>query len=606
MRGLLMLLGAILLTVVAALVLVLPDSNLDGPRNGAQTAATPNGTPKPASPTPATSVFSDPCGTFDTTSPTPYAVTGYWLVPTSDHCTWRSQLQAIHRVGGDTVVRLGFGLQPRSVDQDGRVLDAAGAAPDPRYAPCVENGMTCVQAAESALKALNPGNRISWTYVYRTDEAFGPGLFRCPRMEHTIAIGKDVYYRVIAPDDGSDDPTCDFTSKGRGYHLILVDGAAQDSLTEILDLADRFAMKVYPALPVAPRDRRETTRADPRHIGTLTTLTRRILQDYGDRFLNRDSLGGVYQPFELQLRDWPDPSKVPTLRVYAEQHDIVQQELPGKQILVSPYLDARKGKSFTSTPEQVKQGFKALARTGVGIVAPQDSRGTGKVGLFWPGGRAQPVDDRLKPVVGNVSYGDAYYGSTRDYYRAMAEALAELRTEGVNVQLWANVEAFEPVGDGACEPGGKRGVTDKQRLDAAVAFAGPYVSKIISYKWSSFFTCGSPTLAEQVARDWDRPIPIQAIPVARGIQNGVEVRGYNLARGTVTLSWPGAEEPRSVDSAEVGWSDTTPIPGLPGGVQRLWVPVDWGAVPSGAWIRIDVTSPDGRRGNAPIYLNRGT
>ncbi|WP_405143339.1 DUF4434 domain-containing protein [Sphaerisporangium sp. NBC_01403] len=600
MRGLTLLLGAVLLAAVAAMVIVLPDS-----QGGSQTATTtPAQQPESGTPTPSASVFSDPCGSFDTTTPTPYAITGYWLVPTSDHCTWRSQLQAIHQVGGDTVVRLGFGLQPRNVDQDGQVLDAAGETPDPRYQRCVENGMNCVQAAESALKAANPGNRITWTYVYRTDEAFGEGLFRCPQMEHTITVGKDVYYRVLAPDDGSDDATCDFSSKGRGYHLILVNGALKDSLTEILDLADRFAMKVFPALPLAPRGRIDPTRADPRHIGTLTTLTRRVLQDYGDRFKDRTSLGGVYQPFELQIRDWPDPAAVTTLQVYAEQHDIVQQELPGKPIMVSPYLDARRGKKFTSTPEQVARGFKVLAQTGVGIIAPQDSRGTGKVGLFWPNLKGQTVDDRLKPVVGDTSYGEAYYGATRDYYRAMSNALGEMRAGGREVQLWANVEAFEPKGDGACEAGGKRGATDKQRLDAAVAFAGPYVSKIISYKWSSFFNCGSPTLAEQVAGDWDRPIPIQVIPGKRGIQDGVEVRGYNLARGKVTVSWYGGDKPREADSAAVGWTDGTPIPGLPPAVQKIWVPVDWSTVPADAWLRVDVTSADGRKSNAPVYLHR--
>ncbi|MGW4644034.1 DUF4434 domain-containing protein [Sphaerisporangium sp. NPDC004334] len=602
MRGLTLLLGAALLAAVAAIVMVLPHS----PGDSKSAATTPAQKTKTASPTPSTSVFSDPCGTFDTTSPTPYAVTGYWLVPTSDHCTWRRQLQAIHSVGGDTVVRLGFGLQPRSVDGDGHVLDAQGKEPDPRFDRCQENGLTCVQAAESALKAANPGNRITWTYIYRTDEAFGPDLFRCPQMEHTVTVGDDVFYRVITPDDGSDNPTCDFTSKGLGYHLILVDGAPKDSLTEILDLADRFAMKVFPALPVAPRDRVEPTRADPRHIGTLTTLTRRVLQDYGDRFKDRASLGGVYQPFELQIRDWPDPSVVPTLQVYAEQHDIVQQELPGKPIMVSPYLDGRREKKFTSTPAQVKAGFKALARTGVGIVAPQDSRGTGKVGLFWPNLKGQQVDSRLKPIVGDTTYGKAYYGATRDYYRAMAEALAELRAEGDDVQLWANVEAFEPEGDGACEAGGKRGVTDKKRLDSAVTFVGPYVSKIISYKWSSFFTCGTPTLADQVAEDWSRPIPIQAIAAKRGIQDGLEVRGYNVAGAKVTLSWYGGSEPREVDAADAGWSDPSPIPGLPGAVRKIWVPVDWSSIPADAWVRVDVTSPDGRQSNAPVYLNRGT
>ncbi|GII80664.1 hypothetical protein Sru01_56460 [Sphaerisporangium rufum] len=598
MRGLTLLLGAAILTAVAAFVMVLP--------RGAAEAPPVSATPSRSVPvTPPASAFSDPCGTFDTTTPAPYAITGYWLVPTADHCTWRRQLQAIHRVGGDTVVRLGFGLQARAVDQDGQVLNGEGDAPDRRFARCQENGMTCVQAAESALKAANPGNRITWTYVYRTDEAFGPGLFRCPQMEHTVQAAGETFYRLIAPDDGSDNPSCDFTSKGLGYHLILVSGALQDSLTEILDLADRFAMKVFPALPMAPRDRVQRSNADPRHIGTLTTLTRRILQDYGDRFADRVSLGGVYQPFELQIRDWPDPSKVPTLEVYAEQHDIVEQELPGKPIMVSPYLDARRNKSFTSTPAQVKEGFKALARTGVGIVAPQDSRGTGKVGLYWPNLKRQAVDDRLKPIVGDTTYDEAYYGATRDYYRAMSEALVELRADGEELELWANVEAFEPSGDGACEAGGKRGVTDKRRLDTAVTFAGPYVSKIISYKWSNFFTCGEPDLAAQVAADWDRPIPIQAIPGRRDERDGVEVRGYNLLGGKVTLSRHGSDDRQEQDSATAGRSDVTPVPGLPPAVQRIWVPVDWRDIPAGAWVRVDVTSADGRQGGSPVFLQRG-
>ncbi|MGN9845470.1 hypothetical protein ACTMTI_45855 [Nonomuraea sp. H19] len=106
--------------------------------------------------------------------------------------------------------------------------------------------------------------------------------------------------------------------------MILVAGSNQDkdSLTELLDLADQFGMRVFPALPLARRDSKAETRAEKRHLGTL------------------------------------------------------------KLILISPYLDARKRVAFGQTPKQVAEGFEALVKTGLEIIAPQDSRGTGKVGLF--------------------------------------------------------------------------------------------------------------------------------------------------------------------------------------------------------------------------------
>ncbi|WP_169985586.1 DUF4434 domain-containing protein [Microbispora sp. H10836] len=606
MRWLTLILGVAILAGVASVVIVFRDGNTgSGTASAGQTAPA---TPALGSPT--HSEFTDPCGTFETAATTPYAVSGYWLIPTSDPCTWRRQLEAIHRLGGDTVVRLGFGLSPRETDDAGQVLEAStpegkDPKPDGRYARCAENGLTCVQAADKDIKAANPGNEITGTYVYRTDERFGPGILRCPQMEHEIVVGDAVFFRLLAPEDGSDDPTCDFTSQGRGYHLILVSAGAKDSLAELLGLGDRFGIKVFPALPLAPRDPEESTRADPRHIGTLTTLTRRILQDYGDRFNGRESLGGVYQPFELQLRDWPDPSKVQTLQVYAEQHLIVEQELPDKPILVSPYIDSRRRVKYTSTPSQVAQGFKALARTGVEIIAPQDGRGTGKVGLFWPNWKNKPVDDALKPVVGESTYSTAYYGSTRDYYRAMSLARQELVQEGAQVELWANVEAFEPsTSTETCGRQGTRGRTDKPRLDTQVTLAAPYVSKIISYMWSDFFTCGSPSLAEEIAADWNRPIPIEAQRHARQIQDGLEIRGYHLGSAKVTLSWPDLDTPRVVDSATVGWHDATPIPGLPAGTEQIWIPVDWATVPEDVWIRVEVTSADGRKSAEPVYYHK--
>ncbi|GAA3142589.1 hypothetical protein GCM10010466_36930 [Planomonospora alba] len=602
-------LGVAILVAVAAVVLVLRSGDPGAAGDGAHVAsATSSSSP---SPTAASSAFTDPCGTFDTAMRVPYAVTGYWLMPTSDHCTWRRQLSAIHEVGGDTVIRVGWGLQARRLDEDGRVLTSDGEV-DPRYEACEEDGVPCMAAAERDLEALNPGNRVSWTFVYRTDEAFGPKLFRCPQVEKKIVTRKTVFYRIVAPDDGSDDADCgNLGARGRGYHVILIAGAEQDSLTELLDLGDRFRLKVFPALPLAPRDPAQATRASERGIDTLTTLTRRILTDYGDRFAGRTSLGGFYQPFELQMRDmvYTGASEGteaaerdhPTLKVYASQHRIVEQVMPDKPVLVSPYLEARKGKAFSATPAQVAAGFEAMARTGVGIIAPQDSRGTGKVGLFWPDERDEPVEERLRPVVGETTNGEAYHGSTRDYYREMDAARARMAEQGHDVQLWANVEAFEPSGEACGSRTGTRGRTDKDRLDRAVTQVGRYVSKVVSYMWSDFFTCGSPSLAEEIAADAGRPIPVDAVRSGRDIRDGIEIRGYDLVMGgKVTITWEGQDAPRTVEIAGVGLS--SPPPGTPDRMMTAWVPFDWTQVPAGAWARIEVAAPDGRTAAEPLHV----
>jgi hypothetical protein len=616
-RWLTALLGVAILAAVAAVVIVLRSGDPGPAGDGARAASSSVSAPPSASPTAPASPFTDPCGTFDTAMRVPYAVTGYWLIPTADHCTWRRQLAAIHEVGGDTVIRIGWGLQARRTDDDGRILDSEGRL-DSLYERCEEDGLSCVAAAERDLKALNPGNRVSWTFVYRTDEAFGPKLFRCPEIEKRIPVGKRVFYRIVAPDDGSDDGNCgNLSARGRGYHVILVAAAHQDkdSLTELLDLGDRFGVKVFPALPLAPRDPAQATRASERGIDTLTTLTRRILLDYGDRFAGRASLGGFYQPFELQMRDMaytgaPEGGEGaekdhPTLKVYASQHRIVEQVMPDKPVLVSPYLEARKEKGFSATPKEVAAGFEAMARTGVGIIAPQDSRGTGKVGLFWPDERDEPVDERLRPVVGETTNGDAYHGSTRDYYREMAAARARMAEQGYDVQLWANVEAFEPSGTEPCGTRtGTRGRTGKERLDQAVTQVGSYVSKVVSYMWSDFFTCGSPSLSEEIAADAGRPIPVEAVRAGRDIRDGVEIRGYDLAvGGRVTITWEGQDAPRTVDVAGVDLSE--PPPGTPDRMMTAWVPFDWTQVPADTWVRIEVAAPDGRPAAEPLHVRIG-
>lgn len=592
MRWLFVLLGAVILAAVAVVIVILPPKEPT-----TKVADKASSTPTVKKPTSTPTPITDPCGTFDTRPKSPYAVTGYWITPKSNPCTWRHQLEQIHKVGGNTVIRIGYGLQYRESDDEGRLLKDGKV--DPLYEACAEDGKTCRELIEDDLKRANPKNHLARTYTYRTDEAFGPDLFRCKEMERTIKAGDRVYYLVVAPEDGSDSPTCDYGKQG-SYDLIVIAGAAKDSLSQLLDLADQFSaadpepMKVYPALPLAPRMTSNKTRAEPRHIQTLTTLTRRILQDYGVRFEDRDALGGVYQPFEVQMG--ATLAKNPTLQVYRSQHDIVEQELEGKPILISPYLDARKRVGFGQTPAQVAEAFKALVKTGVGIIAPQDSRGTGKVGLFWPDQRDEEVDERLRPAVGESTYGDAYHGSTRDYYRAMSEARAEMVEQGYEVELWANVEAFEPSGKVPCAALGTRGQTDKKRLDQAVTMAGRYVQKVVSYMWSDFMTCGKPSVEDEIVDDWQRPITVDAVRTARDGQDGMEVRGYNLREGTLTVTWSGGTTEVPISAWEEANQD------FPDGMLSIWVPFDWNQVPAGEWVKIGARLPSGKDTTEPLRV----
>lgn len=222
------------------------------------------------------------------------------------------------------------------------------------------------------------------------------------------------------------------------------------------------------------------------------------------------------------------------------------------------------------------------------------------MGLFWPDQRDDEVDERLRPVVGESTYGTAYHGSTRDYYREMAAARAEMVAAGFQVDLWANVEAFEPSGKEPCAPQGTRGKTDKKRLDQAVTMAGRYVQKVVSYMWSDFMTCGTPSLEKEIIADWRRPIAVDAIRKGRDIQDGVEVRGYNFKDSTVTITWSGGTKDLSVPA--VGWLDEARQEGLAEGMVTAWVPFDWTQVPAGDWVRITVKGPSGQATTEPLHV----
>ncbi|MEU6721524.1 DUF4434 domain-containing protein [Nonomuraea sp. NPDC046802] len=436
----------------------------------------------------------------------PYAITGYWVIPRADPCVTRGMVEAIHAIGGDTLITFG----PRF-----------SVGVEPELAGCAVDGLPCAEVA---------GKRIRQVYSYVTSEEFGPGLLRCPGTDRRIEGEGRTYYRLSLAE------SCD--APEQDLVLVATDG---DGMANLMTEAAAYGMTVFPGLPAAPQRPDKTWEPDLAHTAALNAFTARVLSDYKARFGGSAAFGGVYQSFELAMRARADDD--PIISLYAAQHAVVVAALPGKKIVVSPYIDARRGRGFP--PDQVREGMADIAGTRAGApmaIAVQDGRGTGKVPVYGVHEREARVEARLVPVVGEVGYGQAYYGSTRDYIEAAARQVPD------GVELWVNVEAFEPTpAPGECgrvDPLPLRGRPTKSRLDRQVMATGPYGSKIISYGWEPFFTCqaryDTPSLADDIAGAWQQPIIVNAVRKDVDGRPGLLVEGYHLRGGTFRFDPQGA------------------------------------------------------------------
>ncbi|MEV0596765.1 DUF4434 domain-containing protein [Nonomuraea cavernae] len=455
------------------------------------------------------------CPPRDTRVTAPYAISGYWVVPRADLCLTRRTVEAMHAVGGDTIITFGPRFALSTVDADGRVRTKG--EPTPGFAGCQENGKPCYLAARDAI----PGKKIRRVFTYVTSEHFGPGVLRCDGLDRRIESGGRVYYRLLLGRSCDDNV----------YDLVLVatDG---DGVGNLLTEAAGYGMKVYPGLPAAPQDPDKPWLPDLAHLDVLNAFTGRVLADYRNRYGTWPSLGGVYQSFELAMRDRAPRDEVLTL--YAAQHAVVTATLPGRTITVSPYWDARRSRGFP--PESVGRGFAEIAATRAGApmaIAIQDGRGVGKVPVHGPDETDAQVAERLVPVVGRLTNRQAYHGSTRDY----VEAAARQVTPGV--ELWVNVEVFEPTpvaGEcGRSDPLPLRGRAAKSRVDRQIMAVGRHATKIIAYGWDPFLTCrlnwDTPSLSDDLAAGWQEPIIVHA--ALEG--GGLAVEGHNLRGGTLQI-----------------------------------------------------------------------
>lgn len=516
---------------------------------------------------------------------TPYPISGFWLFARRSPAPWRTTLTRIRRLGADTVIQFGPRLHVRTPEE----IDH-----DPVFGRWRLGGQGLVAASMADLAARFPGASLRHVFTYSPSESFGPVLLSRPGLDVRLESGPRVVWRLLIPVG---EPPADAGADSLGkWDLVLVAAAGFDSVASLLKQAEPLGMHVFVGLPAPPPHPRYPWDPWSEAVPSLLALTGRVLADYAQRYGDSPSFAGVYQSQETPVSRKCLPA---VLALYRRQHKLVRDLLPGKRILVSPYWDARRGRPTGSTVEEVKAGIKLLAHQTVDILAPQDGRGTGKVGLFRPCDKTAPVDPRLVPTVGDTTYGNAYFASTRELYRAARAAVTELAAdENLHVRLWANLEAFEPGAGIPCGSFHSTQRTTKERLDQAVMFAGPYPEKLVSYMWDSYYLCRAGrtrSLAEEIEQDWRRPLLVDVRRCRAGKRDGFVLRGYNLSQAwrvrlrLHTAAGTMRELTRVIDSSRVH---------LPLGVterrlQTVWVPVSPERLASAVSIDFTVLGPAG-------------
>ncbi|NUR84707.1 MAG: hypothetical protein HOY71_11540, partial [Nonomuraea sp.] len=163
-------------------------------------------------PTPAFGGGEGGCPGRDTRVTAPYAITGYWVMPRADKCVTRRMVEAIHALGGDTLVTFG----PR--------FDAG--RPDPDFDACRVDGRPCARV---------PGRKVRHVYTYATGEEFPASMLRCPGIDRRIEAEGRVFYRLSLAAKCAD----------RVIDLVLVatDG---DGIGNLVEEAAAYGMTVFP------------------------------------------------------------------------------------------------------------------------------------------------------------------------------------------------------------------------------------------------------------------------------------------------------------------------------------------------------------------------
>lgn len=524
-------------------------------------------------------------------------ITGFFTYYESDPCVAEAKMADVKQTGGDTLITFGFRLEQRQVDGRGQVL-TPGGQPDPKYS-CWEGRATCHEAAAAGLD----DSSIRRVLTFSGTERLGSEMVRCPRRDRNVLSQGIRFQRILLPV--GNDQSCEVSHAE--YDLVLINNGTPESsnpVATMLETAHAADIEMFLGLPKPSMNPQQPWLADITYLDSLERFTHRLLSDWRSRYAALDSFAGLYQSIEMPMKG--NPAWDDQYALYGAQHGVAHNVLPQLPIMLSPYIDARP--RMTSPVEGVPLAIQRMVATSAGskvIIAPQDGRGTGKGGMFFPNEVDEFVDERLEPVVGgHLSYGDAYFAAARAYYEAAASA--GRKAGGDRFALWANIELMEPSplsGEPACSTGTNRGRATADRVMKQVAVAGNTVTKLIGFDWDQMMQCAVPgkeTLTQHLLRVGDHPAPTGLAPVTRTGVNGVLVTGYNLADGDVIVTYrsaagerQSASFPASEHHFDENFGEQHPDD-YPPGIQAIFLPWRPSSVDTHApWLSVDITTPRG-------------
>ncbi|MFJ6453414.1 hypothetical protein [Paenarthrobacter sp. NPDC091669] len=455
-----------------------------------------------------------------------YPISGYFIAGSSRDATNYKKLADIKEFGGDTVITFGTSLRPASLE----------TIPS----DCVIDGRNCASVAADSVSV----NRY---FTFLDGSNWNDTALKCPRDRKVTNKGQS-YLLLVLPAVGS---SCN--SPNGEYDVVVTGGSsssASDPSRSLAAAATKLGMKYFAGMPAPVKRKDLTYLPDLSYETTLSLFTERFLQ-YQASANNVGGLAGFYHHTEMPLTDSLTFDSI--LALYKNQNRAIKRILPTRQAIVSPYIEARVGKSGISA-EEARLGTKRIAQTAEGLVlniAVQDGMGTGKGGAFTSREAGSLVDPFAATIVGNGSWGAKYLAPNRDYYTAAAAG-----TVGTNAVLWANLEGMAPATKLNTCGDSLRGQTTKARIDRQLQQVAN-AKKVISFMWDSYFTCkgtGTP-LKGQVERSLTTPIITDTS--FRPGTGELQIVGFNIRGGSARVKWTGGGGQPLEKSAVASDSDAT-------------------------------------------------